>query len=119
MASNWTFKINEYRTRAILSRGLYIFYPIFHYGFYCRAVYDAEPLIFHVSVNATETKLMDISRVKDCASECQKSTLCDVWVFSSISKNCTLKQADNFESITVASEMKLKSGLRNRCFNEP
>ena len=86
---------------------------------YFRAVYDAERLIFHVSVNATETKLMDISRVKDCASECQKSTLCDVWVFSSISKNCTLKQADNFESITVASEMKLKSGLRNRCFNEP
>ena len=62
---------------------------------------------------------MDISRVKDCASECQKSTLCDVWIFSSISKNCTLKKADNFESITVASEMKLKSGFRNRCFNEP
>ena len=62
---------------------------------------------------------MDISRVKDCASECQKSTLCDVWVFSSISKDCTLKQADNLEPITVASEMKLKSGFRNRCFNEP
>ena len=27
-----------YRTRAIISRGLYIFYPIFHCGLYCRAV---------------------------------------------------------------------------------
>ena len=28
----------RYRTRAIISRGLYIFYPIFHCGLYCRAV---------------------------------------------------------------------------------
>ena len=27
-----------YRTRAIISRGLYIFYPIFNCGLYCRAV---------------------------------------------------------------------------------
>ena len=27
-----------YRTRAIISRGLYIFYNIFHCGLYCRAV---------------------------------------------------------------------------------
>ena len=27
-----------YRTRAIITRGLYIFYPIFHCGLYCRAV---------------------------------------------------------------------------------
>ena len=27
-----------YRTRAIITRGLYIFYPIFHRGLYCRAV---------------------------------------------------------------------------------
>ena len=30
------FKI--YRTRAIISRGLYIFYPIFHYGLHCRVL---------------------------------------------------------------------------------
>ena len=30
--------IFRYRTRAIISRGLYIFYPIFHCGLYCRAV---------------------------------------------------------------------------------
>ena len=28
----------KYRTRAIKTRGLYIFYPIFHCGLYCRAV---------------------------------------------------------------------------------
>ena len=27
-----------YRTRAIITRSLYIFYPIFHCGLYCRAV---------------------------------------------------------------------------------
>ena len=27
-----------YRTRAIITRGLYIFYPIFHCSLYCRAV---------------------------------------------------------------------------------
>ena len=35
----------NYRTR--ISRGLYIFYPIFYCGLYCRAVYNAEQLIFH------------------------------------------------------------------------
>ena len=28
----------RYRTHAIITRGLYIFYPIFHCGLYCRAV---------------------------------------------------------------------------------
>ena len=28
----------KYRTCAIITRGLYIFYPIFHCGLYCRAV---------------------------------------------------------------------------------
>ena len=28
----------RYRTRAIISRCLYIFYPIFHCGLYCRVV---------------------------------------------------------------------------------
>ena len=27
----------EYRTRSIITRGLYIFYHIFHCGLYCRA----------------------------------------------------------------------------------
>ena len=31
--------------RAIITRGLYIFYPIFHYDLYCRAAYNAERLI--------------------------------------------------------------------------
>ena len=38
-----------YRMRAIITHGLYMFYPIFHCGLYCRAVYDAERLIFHDS----------------------------------------------------------------------
>ena len=33
--------------RAIITRGLDIFYPIFHWALYCRAVYNAERLIFH------------------------------------------------------------------------
>ena len=37
---------SKYRTRAIISRGLYIFYPIFHCGLYCRVVYNAERLLF-------------------------------------------------------------------------
>jgi hypothetical protein len=35
-----------YRTRAIITRGLYFFYPVFHCGLYLRAVYTAERLIF-------------------------------------------------------------------------
>ena len=35
--NNPIWKLN-YRTRAIINRGLYIFYPIFHCGLYCRAV---------------------------------------------------------------------------------
>jgi hypothetical protein len=38
-----------YRTHAIVTCGLYIFYPVFHCGLYCRAVYTAERLIFHDS----------------------------------------------------------------------
>ena len=33
-----------YRTRAIISRGLYIFYPIFHCGLYCRTVSNTDNL---------------------------------------------------------------------------
>ena len=36
---------NKYRTRAIITRGLYLFYPIFHCGLYLRAVYTAERLV--------------------------------------------------------------------------
>ena len=36
----------KYRTRAITTRGLYLFYPIFHCGLYLRAVYTAERLVF-------------------------------------------------------------------------
>ena len=40
-----------YCTRAIISHGLYIFYPIFQFGLYCRAVYNSERLIFCDSFN--------------------------------------------------------------------
>ena len=40
---------NIYRMRAIITCGLYIFYPNFHCGLYCRAVYNAEWFIFHDS----------------------------------------------------------------------
>ena len=36
-----------YRIRAIITRGFYIFYPIFHCSLYFRAVYNAERLVFH------------------------------------------------------------------------
>ena len=36
-------------TRAIITRGLYTFCPIFHYALYCTAVYNTERLIFHDS----------------------------------------------------------------------
>ena len=32
------YKATNYHTRAIITRGLYIFYPIFHCSLYCRAV---------------------------------------------------------------------------------
>ena len=35
-----------YRTRVIITRGLYLFYPIFHCGLYLRAVFTAERLVF-------------------------------------------------------------------------
>ena len=37
--------ISIYRTRAIITRGLYLFYPIFHCGLYLREVYTAERLV--------------------------------------------------------------------------
>ena len=36
---------SKYRTRAIITRGLYFFYLIFHCGLYSRAVYIAERLV--------------------------------------------------------------------------
>jgi hypothetical protein len=44
---------------AIITRGLYIFYPIFHCGLYCRAVYNAERLIFHDSFSAIQVETKD------------------------------------------------------------
>ena len=38
-------QLTNYRTRAIITRGLYFFYPIFHCGLYLRAVYTAERLV--------------------------------------------------------------------------
>ena len=35
---------NRYRTRAIITRGLYIFYPIFHCGLYSREVSVTDSL---------------------------------------------------------------------------
>ena len=35
----------QYRTRAIITRGLYLFYPIFHCGLYLRAVSTAARLV--------------------------------------------------------------------------
>ena len=40
------FFLGSVRKHAIISRGLYTFYPIFHCGVYCGAVYIAERLIF-------------------------------------------------------------------------
>ena len=39
--------LDPYCTRAIITWGLYIFNPSFHGSLYCRAVYNAERLIFH------------------------------------------------------------------------
>ena len=36
--------ITTYRTRAIISRGLYIFYPKFHCGLYSKAAYITDSL---------------------------------------------------------------------------
>ena len=38
---------SNYRTRAIITRGLYLFYPIFHCGLYFRAGYIAERFELH------------------------------------------------------------------------
>ena len=42
---NLSFVKDIYRTRAIITRGLYLFYSIFHCGLYSRAVYTAERLV--------------------------------------------------------------------------
>ena len=44
---------------ANITRGLYIFYPVFNCGLYCRAVNSAEQLVFHNSfflIQVTTTK---------------------------------------------------------------
>ena len=49
-----------YRTRAIITRGLYLFYPIFHCGLYLREVYIAERLVitwFFFHLKSPEKKI--------------------------------------------------------------
>ena len=46
----------NYHTRAIISRNLFIFYPIFNCGLHFRAVYNAERSIFRDSFFATKTR---------------------------------------------------------------
>ena len=57
-----TFFLFMYRMRAIITRGLYILYHIFLCGLYCRAVYDAEQLIFHNYFFVTKNRI-DIAHV--------------------------------------------------------
>ena len=40
--SQWIFDQWSYHTHAIISCGLYISYPIFHYSLYCGAVYQSH-----------------------------------------------------------------------------
>ena len=44
-----------YRMRAIITRGFYLFYLIFHCGLYSREVYIAERLV--LQVNFSEPKI--------------------------------------------------------------
>jgi hypothetical protein len=45
LTSSINIPTSRYRTRAIITRGLYLFYPIFHCGLYLRAVCTAERLV--------------------------------------------------------------------------
>ena len=40
----------RYRTRSVITRGLYTFYPIFHCGLYCRAVSITDNLCSKVEI---------------------------------------------------------------------
>ena len=56
-----TGMICKYRTRAIITRGLYLFHPIFHCGLYLREVYTAERLViswifFHLAKSPKKKK---------------------------------------------------------------
>ena len=51
---------SEYRTRAIITRGLYLFYPIFHCGLYFRAGYIAER--FELQGNFFEPQNRDLKK---------------------------------------------------------
>ena len=65
-------------TRAIISRGLYIYYPIFHCGFYCRAVSNRDNFCNkQVSSSIFGPKIRDYNRMgyKDL---CTVSTLLNV-----------------------------------------
>ena len=53
---------NMYRTSAIISRGLYIFYPIFHCGLYCRAVSIADSLCNKLRLGAQSVTLLSTLR---------------------------------------------------------
>ena len=50
-----------YRTRAIITRGLYLFYPIFHCGLYLRAGYIAER--FELQRNFFESQNRDSLKI--------------------------------------------------------
>ena len=56
---SWDFGITTkkivYRTHAIITCGLHIFYPTFHSCLYSRAVYTAEQLVFHDSFSSKAT----------------------------------------------------------------
>ena len=57
-----------YRTHAIISRGLYIFYLIFHCGLYLRVVYNAKRLLFHDSFFSSDLYEDTIPKVVETAS---------------------------------------------------
>ena len=61
---------SKYSTIATISRGLYIFYPIFHCGLYRRVVYNEEQLICHDSLfatkNRTDTASLSLFYIRHC-----------------------------------------------------
>ena len=78
----WEVMSLIYRTRAIITRGLYSFYPIFHCGLYCRAVYTAERLVFHDSFLSNQGCIHGC--IKGCLFTCKNKLtfFTNIFIFS-------------------------------------
>ena len=100
-----------YRMRAIITRGLYFFYSIFHCGLYCRAVYNVERVVFHGSFLSNQGCIHGC--IKGCLFTCKNKLtfFTNIFIFSLL-YFCLLALAlANRNILAYISQIKIEKNL--------